>query len=319
MSDDSVPAPTPKRPRSPRRKHPAFDTASQYEYPQHLKDAIGDLPGAPGVYIFHGQSGDLPLYIGKSVHLRNRVLSHLRTEDEARMLRQTQRIEHIRTAGEIGALLLESQLIKQKQPLFNQKLRRNRQLCAWRVSWVTPVTHIPQASEHHNGPTIKLDIVHATTLNFATTANLFGLFASRHAAKEALITLADDHRLCHGALGLEKLVAGKPCFRQMVKRCAGVCCGLETLAAHDQRLMTALTQMQVVCWPYESAIALVETCPLNDTFVQYHVVRNWCYLGSALDLAHARQLDTVAAGFDADGYKILCKPILQGAVKVVVL
>ena len=85
------------------------------------------------------------------------------------------------------------------------------------------------------------------------------------------------------------------------------------------RLMTALKQMQVVCWPYESAIALVETCPLDDSFVQYHVVRNWCYLGSAPNLAHARQLDTVAAGFDADGYKILCKPILQGAVKVVVL
>ena len=311
MSDDSVTAPAPKRPRSPRRTHPAFDAASHYEYPQHLKDAMGDLPGAPGVYIFHGQSGDLPLYIGKSVHLRNRVLSHLRTEDEARMLRQTQRIEHIRTAGEIGALLLESQLIKQKQPLFNQKLRRNRQLCAWQVT--------QRAEDEHVHASILLEIVHANTLNFATTANLFGLFASRHAAKEALITLADEHRLCHGALGLEKLVAGKPCFRHMVKRCAGACCGLETRDAHDQRLMTALTQMQVVCWPSESAIALVETCPLDDTFVQYHVVRNWCYLGSAPDLAHARQLDTVAAGFDADGYKILCKPILQGVVKVVVL
>lgn len=301
--------PTPKRRstvrRTARRSHPDFDPGAHYEYPQHLKDAMGDLPGAPGVYIFHGQAGDLPLYIGKSVHLRNRVLSHLRTEDEARLLRQTQRIEHIRTAGEIGALLLESQLIKQQQPLFNQKLRRNRQLCAW------------QAVSGNAG--VQLDIVHANTLNFATTANLFGLFASRHAAKEALITLADEHQLCHGALGLEKLVAGKPCFRHMVKRCAGVCCGQETRGAHDERLMVALKQMQVVCWPYESAIALVETCPLDESFVQYHVVRNWCYLGSAPDLAQARQLDTVAAGFDADGYKILCKPILQGTVKVVVL
>ena len=98
-----------------------------------------------------------------------------------------------------------------------------------------------------------------------------------------------------------------------------MCCGQETLAAHNERLMTALTRMQVVCWPYESAIALVETCPLDDSFVQYHVVRNWHYLGSAPDVAGARQLDAVAAGFDADGYKILCKPILQGAVKVVVL
>jgi excinuclease Cho len=67
-----------------------------------------ELPSGPGVYIFHGQEGALPLYIGKSVNLRSRVLSHLRNPDEANLLRQTRRISHIRTAGEIGALLLEA-------------------------------------------------------------------------------------------------------------------------------------------------------------------------------------------------------------------
>ena len=36
-----------------------------------------------------------------------------------------------RTAGELGALLLEARLIKEQQPLFNKRLRRNKQLCAW--------------------------------------------------------------------------------------------------------------------------------------------------------------------------------------------
>ena len=49
------------------------------------------------------------------------------------------------------------------------------------------------------------------------------------------------------------------------------------------------------------------------------MARNWCYLGSAPNLAQARRLDRVAAAFDADGYKILCKPLLQGAATVVVL
>lgn len=70
------------------------------EYPQHLRDAMDHLPQAPGVYIFEGESGGLPLYIGKSVNLRHRLLSHLRNEDEARMLRQSVRIDHIRTCGE---------------------------------------------------------------------------------------------------------------------------------------------------------------------------------------------------------------------------
>jgi excinuclease Cho len=80
--------------------------------------------------MFHGEEGELPLNIGKSVSIRIRLLSHLRNPDEARMLRQTRRITHICTAGEIGALLLEASMIKQQPPLLNQKPRRNRQLCS---------------------------------------------------------------------------------------------------------------------------------------------------------------------------------------------
>ena len=98
---------------NPARRRPEFDEARYYEYPEHLRAALADMPAAPGVYTFHGAEGDLPLYIGKSVNLRNRLLAHLRTPDEARMLRQTRRISHIRTAGEIGALLLEARLIKE--------------------------------------------------------------------------------------------------------------------------------------------------------------------------------------------------------------
>jgi excinuclease Cho len=56
------------------------------------------LPKQPGVYIFHGESDTLPLYIGKSVNIRSRVLSHLRTPDEAAMLRQSRRITWFQTA-----------------------------------------------------------------------------------------------------------------------------------------------------------------------------------------------------------------------------
>ena len=279
-------------------------TTGQTDGYPHLRLAVADLPDAPGVYLFQGQPGDLPLYIGKSIHLRSRVLAHLRAPDEARMLQQTRRIEHIRTAGELGALLLESALIKQQQPLYNRKLRRNRQLCAWQV--------VP-------GSPLRLQLAAAQTVNFATTPQLYGLFASRHAATEALQALADRHGLCLSVLGLEKGVPGKACFRHMVKRCAGACCGHTSQAAHDARTLAALADMQLVCWPFAGAVALQEVCPLDPQFVQYHVVRNWCYLGSAPNLAQARQLDTVAAGFDADGYKIVCKPILQQQTPIIEL
>ena len=69
-------------------------------------DCLNALPRTSGVYIFKGE-GKLPLYIGKSVDIRARVMSHLRAPDETNMIAQTRRIDFIETAGEIGALLLE--------------------------------------------------------------------------------------------------------------------------------------------------------------------------------------------------------------------
>ena len=282
----------------PARRHPEFEQASPYAYPEHLRTAVLDMPAAPGVYIFHAQGDSLPLYIGKSVNLRARVLSHLRNPEETRILRQATHISHSRTAGEIGALLLEAQLIKQQQPLYNQKLRRNRQLCALQLRDGQP------------------EVVHARDMDFASAPDLYGLYNSRTAALQALHELADAHTLCLGALGLDKLPAGRACFRAMIKRCQGVCCGRETLAEHAQRLQAALEGLRIATWPYAGAIALKERC--ND-LQQLHVVHNWCYLGSASTLPQARKLAKVAAGFDADGYKILCCPILTGQLPIVPL
>jgi excinuclease Cho len=115
-----------------------FEAAAIYEYPEHLRPWLEALPKQPGVYFFHGESDAMPLYIGKSVNIRSRVLSHLRTPDEAAMLRQSRRITWICTAGELGALLLEARLIKEQQPLFNKRLRRNRQLCSLSVKGDKP-------------------------------------------------------------------------------------------------------------------------------------------------------------------------------------
>jgi excinuclease Cho len=280
------------------RRHPEFDVPAGYAYPHHLREAIGALPAAPGVYIFHGEQAGMPLYIGKSVNLRGRVLCHLRNSDEARMLRQIQRISHMRTAGEIGALLLEARLIKQMQPLMNQKLRRSRQLCSLQLT------------------AGRLNIVYSRDVNFASAAELFGLFSSQRAAQQALRDLADRHSLCYGALGLETLRSGRPCFRAMLRQCAGVCCGAESSQEHEERLRGALQAMRVVCWPFGGAVGLVEEWEGER---QIHVVHNWTFLGSVCDVEQARALGTMAPGFDADGYKILCKPIFSGNAQLLKL
>lgn len=275
-----------------------FEAAAIYEYPEHLRPWLEELPKQPGVYLFHGESDTLPLYIGKSVNIRSRVMSHFRTADEAAMLRQSRRITWFQTAGELGALLLEARLIKEQQPLFNKRLRRNRQLCSLQINDGKP------------------QVVYARDVDFSHAPNLYGLFANKRAALQALQTLADDLRLCYSLLGLEATRRGRACFRYALKRCAGACCGQESVEAHQARLIEGLATLRVTCWPWEGAVALKEE---GDTITHYHIIHNWLWLGAVEHLRDADTLLRTPAGFDHDGYKILCKLVLSGEYEVILL
>lgn len=275
-----------------------FNAATIYEYPEHLRQWLDGLPKVPGVYTFHGESDTLPLYIGKSINLRSRVMSHFRTQDEAKMLRLARRVSWITTAGELGALLLEAQMIKTQQPLFNKRLRKNRQLCSLQLNDDKP------------------QVVYAKEVDFTHSPNLYGLYANRRAALETLKKIADKQQLCYGLLGLESLTKNRGCFRSALGRCAGACCGKETLEAHHQRLLTALDKVRVVCWPWQGPVGLIEEGP---DITQIHVIDNWFYLGSVSNLDEAKTLKRAPPGFDQDGYKILCRPVIGGKYQIVPL
>lgn len=277
------------------------DPADLFEYPTHIDRASLDaLPRQAGVYIFRDEN-NLPLYIGKSVNLRSRVLSHLRTPEEARMLKQSRRVEFFRTAGEIGALLLESRLIKELQPVHNMKLRRTRDMCTLRLAGDGAAGPVPE-------------IVHARELDFSRTEGLYGLFATRRAALEKLRELVDLHQLCAGLAGLEKLSRGRPCFARQLARCRGACVGAEPAQAHAARLRQALEAWRVIVWPYPGAVGIVEE---SDGCRQTHVVDHWFYVGSIDGAGGAKLKRPARRIFDVDSYKILVKPILERALHIV--
>ena len=94
--------------------------------PSHLPtNVLDDCPDTPGVYLFYGEN-ELPLYVGKSVRLRQRVMSHFNSDHklykDMRLSQQLHHIEWRETAGEVGALLLEAQLVKDLQPIHNLSL-----------------------------------------------------------------------------------------------------------------------------------------------------------------------------------------------------
>jgi len=262
-------------------------------------DSLAALPRTPGVYIFKGE-GTLPLYIGKSVDIRSRVLSHLRTPDEASMIAQTRRIDFIETAGEIGALLLESRMIKEQTPLFNQRLRRTRTLCSIRLIATTDGA-VPE-------------VVDSKAVNLGSTPELYGLYSSSHAAKGKLKELAQQHMLCLALLGLEK-TSTRGCFGLQIKTCLGACVGREDRRTHDQRLFSALVDSQVEVWPFDGPIDLIEEA---GEWVQRHRVNNWCYLGTQCSKSgNTSQINAYKQNdFDLDSYKILVKPIMLKTVKV---
>lgn len=253
------------------------------------------LPHTCGIYIFRSDNA-LPLYIGKSLDIRNRVLSHLRDDDKEKMVTQATTLDYIETAGDLGAQLLEARLIKQYSPLYNIRLRRVRQLYALRLV------------EKDGG--LRPDIVTGKDVVVGQSEDLYGLFRSARAARTTVQNLAGEHHLCLGVLGLEK-IGTRGCFGVQIKTCRGACIGEEDRTQHDQRLCEALQDMKVHIWPYQGPIAVVEA---QGEWTQRHLIDQWRYLGSWCSRAD-RFFPNPDQGFDLDIYKILVKPILMNQVK----
>ncbi len=91
---------------------------------KELQSIVKDIPQTPGVYMFLGKN-DTPLYIGKAVNLRSRVLSHIR--GGARFLDEEFDIKIHETESEIEALILEARLIKEQKPRYNIVMRDDKQ------------------------------------------------------------------------------------------------------------------------------------------------------------------------------------------------
>ena len=265
--------------------------------PQLAPDALDAIPDAPGVYLFYGDN-PLPLYVGKSVHLRERVAAHFcadwQAETDARLSAEIRRIEVETTAGELGALLRESTLIKTLLPAHNRALRRKE-----------------DAGVMTLGDDGRPAFVRAVSVDPASVPGAYGPYSSRRAMRAALQALAAEHRLCWTRLGLER--RDGPCFARQLRRCDGACEGVEPAAAHDLRVRAALAREAIPAWPWKGP-ALVREVSADGTRVDVHVVRDWHWLGTARDEGELAALleAPVRPAFDLD----VCRLLLRLYAKV---
>lgn len=258
-----------------------------------------DLPPHPGVYRFYN-AGDSLLYVGKSIHLFNRVNDHYQqarnNRREAQLMSSTFRLGWTETAGEIGALLLENRQIKSLSPIYNRRLRRRRAL------WTLATTGDPERP-------VAVEVLDASRAGHT----LNGLFNSKDHAVSTLKRLAADAGLCKKILGLEP-GTGR-CFDHQLNRCRGACVGEETLDDHNARLTRALAGLQRQIWPCDAPIVIEEPGLVDPHWSDWHLVDQWGYWGS---VAEADQIQTVQSsdppGFDQDAYHIIRKALRDPAL-----
>lgn len=89
---------------------------------------IGDIPSAPGVYLFYSEGK--VVYVGKSKHLKERVRSYFGKVHEREKLYQMMRyiddLRYIVTDSHLEARLLEYELIRKHTPIYNSRHTRGK-------------------------------------------------------------------------------------------------------------------------------------------------------------------------------------------------
>ena len=273
----------------------------------NLDEIPEKLPNCPGVYAFcQRDSLEHCLYIGKSIHLKERIMSHVYSKEprEKRIIQSTQSLLIMPTVGEFSALMYESNWVKRYAPLHNKKLRRSKSLFT-----------IEFKAEKESGYwQAQVKAMDETTMCFNN--HHFGLFLRRDAAIGYLRSLVKDHRICGKRLGLEK--TSKACFQFQIKRCPGACIGKQSAQAYNQQLNALLSSEQLSPWPFDGAIALIEAS-YDLGFQAKHIIDNWSYKGfylSAIDNPNTNALKTISGDpdsplFNRDDYYIIKKSINQ--------
>lgn len=249
---------------------------------------VAGLPASPGVYIFEDEASR-PLYVGKSINIKKRVLQHFGDDiRDSKEFKITQTIHHIRTQvtdGELSALLLESRLVKELQPIYNRQLRRVNKLIAVRADQ-TATGHL-QLSLREMSPEMAL-----------TSRDSLATYPRRSSAKASLETLLRTYNLCPKLLGLEKTAGA--CFWYQLGRCRGACVDAEPAEQYNTRLQVALSGQKVESWPYSGPVLVKET---EQSGI---IIDNWCVLAEISQQPdcepRVKSWDRV---FDLDTYKIL--------------
>ena len=175
---------------------------------EDLKPQIARLPEQPGVYLYRNRAGET-IYVGKARALRDRVRSYLGARGTSpkteALLDEVAGLDVIVTDSVVEALALENNLIKERSPKYNIKLRDDKTYPYLRLSTseafprVSVVRRVANDGDYYAGPFMPASLAWQTR---SLSHKLFGI------------------RSCREVITGQR---GRPCLEYDIKRCLAPC------------------------------------------------------------------------------------------------
>lgn len=205
---------------------------------QVIQARLAKLPSQSGVYEMKNEEGET-LYVGKAKNLKNRVKSYFLASAKHsprinKLLEKTHDLSWTETSSELEALVLESNLIKEKRPKFNILLRDDKSFLYIKVSLqedfprIFSTRRIVRDGSLYFGPKTSASAVHKTL------ELLQNIFLFRTTPLE--ITELGEGKVSVKSLGNTKY----PCLNFHLKKCEAPCIGNISKKEYRNRIDQAI-------------------------------------------------------------------------------
>jgi len=196
----------------------------------------------------------------------------------------------IPTHGELSALLLESDLVKELQPMYNRVLRQKERMA------------LVLACETAGGYA-SIEVVDRREITPEDGERLLAVYSTPTRARQSLHAAAMRYRLCPKLLGLER--TNRACFQSQLGKCDRACEGSEPPGAYNDRFAAAFERQRVVEWPYHGPVLIRERTPGLEGATGF-VVDRWCLKAQLRELENGEvEASPELHRFDLDRYKII--------------
>lgn len=257
---------------------------------KEIQKQVDKLPESPGIYMFYDKNHCL-LYIGRSKNINERVIGHFSAEVSSKklvsMTKEIHHIDHIQTSGELGAMLMEFQLMREYTPKYSRQPKKDTQCF---------VLYKTKTSKGH----FTLSTILMSEFKQLDFESVLGIYASKKIANNVIKFITEKYHLCKKIMGIDD--SKLSCLNFKSKKCKGACIKKELVTKYNNRFLIAfLENREFRSWPYTGTIEIIEKNEFEGTCDCFQF-NQWCLCSSK---KNNDEIINYNYQFDINVYKIL--------------